>query len=147
MGFRCGAVSNANRIHAVFNEPCVSGSNNGLCVEFLSCFICSTGEKSKTTKEVFMNILSAELMFPDHVSELARDLLSKILSRSYGERIKGRDIRNHPFFEDVDLENIVKKIDIPPLQPRLLNHDALAAKKDFLRQAATAAHKIGRAHV
>lgn len=87
-----------------------------------------------------MNILSAELMFPDHVSELARDLLSKILSRSYGERIKGRDIRNHPFFEDVDLENIVKKIDIPPLQPRLLNHDALAAKKDFLRQAATAAH-------
>ena len=48
-------------------------------------------------KETYMRIAKVDIKWPDHVTEPARDLISKLLQKDPEARMKLTDIENHPW--------------------------------------------------
>ena len=75
-----------------------------------------TGKK----EEIFYNIEYGELKIPDYISEKANNLLRRLLERDPNKRLGGgakdaQEIKEHPYFQDVDWDLIYnKKIKPPP---------------------------------
>lgn len=75
---------------------------------------------------VYENILSGKLFFPAFFDKSARSLLSGLLqidvTRRLGNLAKGAaDIKNHPWFANIDWKLCLKKKLRPPVKPRLKN--------------------------
>ena len=75
-----------------------------------------TGKK----EEIFYNIEYGELKIPDFISEKANNLLRRLLERDPNKRLGGgakdaQEIKEHPYFQDVDWDLIYnKKVKPPP---------------------------------
>ena len=70
-------------------------------------------------EEIFHNIECAELKIPNYVSPEATDLLRKLLERDPNKRLGGsaedaQEIKEHPFFKDVDWKKVYNKELKPP---------------------------------
>jgi len=72
---------------------------------------------SKNINFMYKKILSSELTFPSYISEDARDLLEGLLTRDPERRFKGEDVKEHPFFSDIDWDKLEKKLIEPPWKP------------------------------
>jgi serine/threonine protein kinase len=63
--------------------------------------------------ELMKSILENDLRIPDHISEEAQDLLSKLLQKEPGNRLGFNDgaaeIKAHPWFGSIDWENVAQK--------------------------------------
>ena len=72
---------------------------------------------SKDAATVFLNTLTAPLMFPEGFPEDAKSLLEGILHRDYSKRILPEDVRNHPYFANVEFNELKKKLFPAPVTP------------------------------
>lgn len=73
---------------------------------------------SKNRDEVYSRIENAELRFPRHLSQAVVSLIQGLLDRNPNTRLgQGNggisDIKKHKFFEDVDWDGLLKKVDHP----------------------------------
>mmetsp|Transcript_329 Transcript_329/g.600 ORF Transcript_329/g.600 Transcript_329/m.600 type:complete len:1288 (+) Transcript_329:87-3950(+) len=69
-----------------------------------------------TTQEIFDNILSLNIPWPDdddefysHVPSSAKDLIKKLLVVDPQSRLTGIQVQNHPFFKEVDWSKVKSK--------------------------------------
>lgn len=72
---------------------------------------------SNNRDQLFFNIKNARLTFPKRISEVSQDLLKKLLNRDPNERLGCRgaiEIKNHPYFENVDWNSVYKRELKPP---------------------------------
>ena len=69
---------------------------------------------------MYKNISENNLIFPEIFSEELKDLLRKMLDKDPKKRIgignDKQDLKNHPFFADIDWDLIFKKKIIPPVE-------------------------------
>ncbi|EPY24375.1 serine/threonine-protein kinase [Strigomonas culicis] len=70
----------------------------------------------KSMKEVFDNILYSDLRFPSSVqlSPEAKDLISRLLVKDPNRRIKGAEVRAHPFWNGISFDDVMAKKVLPP---------------------------------
>ena len=104
-------------------------------------------------EDIFYNIEYGELKIPNFVSKEARELLKRLLERNPSKRLGGggrdaQEIKEHPYFKDVDWNNIYQKKIKPPTfvnymdksikkypRPKLFANDDLLIKTgDILEQ-------------
>jgi len=77
---------------------------------------------SQNINIMYQKILSGELKFPSYVNGDAQKLLEGLLTRDPEKRLgtKGADeVKNHPFFKDIDWVKLVKKEIEPPFRPKV----------------------------
>ena len=86
---------------------------------------------SKEKTEMYSNILEGELSYPDFISQDAKDLMDKLLTKEpdfrissfntstgeNGEEIPG--IKDHPWLKGTKWERVKRKLITPPWQPNL----------------------------
>ena len=64
-------------------------------------------------EDIFNNIANAELKIPDYVSKEAAELLRRLLERNPNKRLgsikDAQEIKEHPYFKDVDWNKIYNK--------------------------------------
>ena len=53
--------------------------------------------EAATAKETYMRIAKVDIKWPEHVTEPARDLITKLLQKDSESRMKLTDIENHPW--------------------------------------------------
>lgn len=79
-----------------------------------------------SAKDLFNKITSNEtenhIEFPLCVSENAKDLISKILTKS-DKRLSIKEIKEHPFYNDINWENILNKAERAPFTPRVADEE------------------------
>lgn len=77
---------------------------------------------SEEKEELMNNIVTNSLRLPHHISEEAKDLLTKLLEKDPSKRLgndKGSvDIKNHPWFASVDWDDVLHKR-VKPYPPYL----------------------------
>lgn len=86
----------------------------------------------KSMKEVFDNILYSDLRFPSSVpvSPEAKDLISRLLTKDAAKRIKGPEVRAHPFWTGLNWDDLMaKKIKPPNWIPLPTVEELLASKQ------------------
>ena len=71
-------------------------------------------------EDIFNNIENAELKIPDYISKEAAELLRRLLERDPNKRLGGgikdaQEIKEHPYFKDMDWDKIYKKEIKPPI--------------------------------
>lgn len=67
---------------------------------------------NKSTDKMYQNILREKLTFPESFNKypLVKDLLRKLMEKNLEKRFKGvREIRAHPWFSDVNWEDLMQK--------------------------------------
>ena len=74
---------------------------------------------TKKEEFIFYNIDYGQLIIPDFVSKEASELLKRLLERNPNKRLGacGRDaeeIKEHPYFKDIDWNKVYKKKIEPP---------------------------------
>jgi tRNA A-37 threonylcarbamoyl transferase component Bud32 len=71
-------------------------------------------------QQMYTKIMTAELQFPDYLSEEAKDLLSKLLERDPNKRLREpMEIKSHPFFASIDWHKLVTLQLEPPFKPEV----------------------------
>jgi len=72
------------------------------------------------TNDMYRKILQEELKFPDDIGVAARSLLSGLLMRDPSRRLGvngAEEIKNHPFFAEIDWGKLLMKKYQPPFKP------------------------------
>lgn len=77
-----------------------------------------------TSMKTYEKILNAEVIFPSYVDNSSRDLIKSLLTIDITKRLGNmrngvEDIKNHPFFKDVDWKLCYEKQIPPPFQPEI----------------------------
>jgi serine/threonine protein kinase len=72
---------------------------------------------SEVLSEMYQNIVAGDLVFPSDMSDEACDLLAGFLDRDPSTRLGGDEVKQHPFFEDVDWEALDRREVEPPWKP------------------------------
>ncbi|GFY77106.1 hypothetical protein TNIN_106981 [Trichonephila inaurata madagascariensis] len=80
--------------------------------------------QSKSRNKTMQEILNKELSFPSHISESAMDIMAKLMRRSVSQRLgSGPDdaepIKKHPFFQEINWDDLFMKKVTPPHIPTL----------------------------
>ena len=63
----------------------------------------------RTRERIFENIRNAKLRMPGFMSDAAKSLIISLLQRDPSMRIDISDIKQHPYFADVDWDAILNK--------------------------------------
>jgi hypothetical protein len=69
---------------------------------------------------LYLNTIKGQITWPQHISPVAKDLLSKFLHRRPEERLGSRgiqDIKSHPFFTGLDWSKLEVRGLQPPFKP------------------------------
>lgn len=79
---------------------------------------------SQNINIMYQKILNGELRFPTYVSQEAKSLLEGLLTRDVDKRLGsgsdgGKNVKNHPFFRDIDWERLEKRDIEPPWKPKV----------------------------
>ena len=100
---KCGSPSYASP--EIIAHPFYDGFKTDIwcCGIILYAMICGYlpfdgDEKEKNNDTLFRNIIECNIEFPDFVSEMAKDLISKLLIVNPNERITIPEIKEHPFY-------------------------------------------------
>ncbi|RKP20317.1 kinase-like protein, partial [Rozella allomycis CSF55] len=70
---------------------------------------------------MYQRVLSANLEFPEDISQDAKDLISKLLVRGAHNRLDCDGVQNHPFFKDVNWDDVYSLKLKPPYVPSIKN--------------------------
>lgn len=70
---------------------------------------------------MYKKILQNELKFPSFLEGTeAKDLLTKLLQKDPANRLDdAQEIKNHPFFQDIDWNKLLDKAYLPPFKPQV----------------------------
>ena len=79
---------------------------------------------TKNRQKLYQNIKSGELKLEDWLSENAKDLLSKLLNKDPNKRLGSgpdgsQEIKDHPWFSNINWDEIYNKTQKPPYTPQL----------------------------
>eukprot|EP00331_Platyophrya_macrostoma_P008945 CAMPEP_0176418766 /NCGR_PEP_ID=MMETSP0127-20121128/7656_1 /TAXON_ID=938130 /ORGANISM="Platyophrya macrostoma, Strain WH" /LENGTH=379 /DNA_ID=CAMNT_0017799133 /DNA_START=150 /DNA_END=1289 /DNA_ORIENTATION=- len=86
----------------------------------------------KSMKEVFDNILYSDLRFPSSVAVApeAKDLISRLLTKDASKRIRGNEVRQHPYWNGLSWDDLMmRKIKPPQWIPLPTVEEMLVAKQ------------------
>jgi len=79
---------------------------------------------SSNREELFENIKKAQLKLPKNLSEEAKHLITHLLKRDPAKRLGAQndaaDIKNHPWFRDIDWQDAMRRKLRPPLPDKKL---------------------------
>lgn len=76
----------------------------------------------KNRERMYKKIMSAPLVFPDHIGSEARDLITKMLEREPRQRLGyngPHEIKEHPYFQTIDWDALYHKRLRPPFLPNV----------------------------
>ena len=79
---------------------------------------------SDDQSQLFNNIKSAELEYPETISRDLKSLLARLLEKDPRQRIDLLEIKKHPWFHEVNWDDVLSKKLVPPkphINPKLLN--------------------------
>ena len=96
---------------------------------------------SKTSSNVYDKILKSEPIFPKGMDSDAQDLICKLLVKDPQSRIKGEDVKNHPFFTNINWTD-VEKMQMQPIWIPLLMNDIDTTYYDVYPETSKFLHKI-----
>ena len=81
----------------------------------------------------YRNIQTKRVIFPDYerhkisISQNAQDLITKLLEKNKANRLGTvndvQDILGHPFFESIDISQLMSKSIKPPYMPEINGYD------------------------
>lgn len=97
----------------------------------------------ENTNTMYQKILFSELTFPDYIPDKARVCMTGLLQRDPDKRLGSGpegafDIKNHPFFKDVQWADLLAKKIKPPWKPHLSSEtDTRNFDVEFTELAAT----------
>jgi len=78
-------------------------------------------------KTLFNKILHKRVEFGNvNMSPEAKDLIQKLLNKNIDKRIKPSDIKNHPWFRDMNFEKLLDMKVEPPFKPKVNNDEDLS---------------------
>ena len=83
---------------------------------------------TKNRQKLYHNIQNGELELPDFLSDEAKDLLTKLLTKNPKERLgsgpnDSQDVKLHPWFSNISWDDIYNKNQKPPYTPQLDSED------------------------
>jgi serine/threonine protein kinase len=89
----------------------------------------------RSMKEVFDNILFSDLRFPSSVplSAEAKDLISRLLTKDAAKRIKGPEVKAHPFWQGISFDEVMAKRVAPPNWVTLPTVEQMLAQKEQMQ--------------
>ncbi|GLE05498.1 hypothetical protein PINS_up014521 [Pythium insidiosum] len=95
----------------------------------------------RNRRQMFKNIMQAEVIYPPYISAVARSLISKLLNRDPSRRLGGgpnggRDIMAHPFFEPIDWDKLMRKEIEPPFKPEVSSVDDITNVPEMFQSMA-----------
>lgn len=95
----------------------------------------------RNRRQMFKNIMQAEVIYPSHISPVARSLISKLLNRDPARRLGGgpnggRDIMAHPFYESIDWDKLLRKEIVPPFVPDVTSVDDITNVPEMFQNMA-----------
>ena len=79
-------------------------------------------------EKLFKQIKSGEPEYPEDMSPACQDLLKSLFAKDPDERLGGKDgnadeIKNHPWYSQVDWDILLQQKIIPPFKPKLDSED------------------------
>lgn len=105
----------------------IQGSPHGKAVDWWGLGILMyemlTGQppfRGKNRNELYEQILKVDVIFPEHVSSVARNLVTSLLCKKPEERLgaQGVDaVQSHPFFKSIQWDKLLQKEIDPPFKP------------------------------
>ena len=73
---------------------------------------------SNNQEQIFNNIDNAELIIPNYITKKGQNLIKSLLIKNPAERLGSKydveEIKNHPYFDDVDWNKIYNREYMPP---------------------------------
>ena len=110
--------------------------------------ICGCPPFYSTNREILFNMIKyANVCYPNDISSTSIDFLNKIFTIDPKKRLgsKGTDeVRNHPFFEGIDFEEIYNKKIKPPFMPRITKKEETRyIHQEFLKETPVDSYKNG----
>ena len=95
----------------------------------------------RNRRQMFKNIMQSEVIYPSHISPVARSLISKLLNRDPARRLGGgpnggRDIMAHPFYEAIDWDKLLRKEIEPPFVPDVSSVDDITNVPEMFQNMA-----------
>ncbi|CAI5709637.1 unnamed protein product [Hyaloperonospora brassicae] len=95
----------------------------------------------RNRRQMFKNIMQSEVIYPSHISPVARSLISKLLNRDPSRRLGGgpnggRDIMAHPFFEAIDWDKLLRKEIEPSFVPDVNSVDDITNVPEMFQNMA-----------
>jgi serine/threonine protein kinase len=77
---------------------------------------------SQDVQEMYRKIMTEEVRFPAYMSSNARDIVDKLLQRDLTQRLKDPSvIKQHPFFQNINYDQLVQKKIPPPFVPKVVS--------------------------
>ncbi|KEG13211.1 serine/threonine protein kinase [Trypanosoma grayi] len=100
----------------------------------------------KSMKEVFDNILYSDLRFPSSVQlpPEAKDLISRLLVKDANRRIKGPEIKAHPFWTGLNFDEVMAKKVKPPKWTPIPPVEQMMAERASAATAAASSKNPGQ---
>lgn len=89
---------------------------------------------SQNRNQLYINTIKGQITWPEGITEEARDLLSKLLHRRPEERLGSNgveEIQNHPFFANLDWEDVYHRRVAPPFLPNSVDANWDLSGPDF----------------
>lgn len=81
---------------------------------------------SQNINIMYQKILNGELKFPSFISDDAKSLLEGLLNRDPEERLQGDAVLQHPFFSDINWDDLFSKKVDPPFKPEVKSKDDIS---------------------
>ena len=78
--------------------------------------------------KINIDVYKKPIRYPSYMDDKAKDLISKLLEMDPNKRLGNaengwEDVKNHPYFEDVDWEKAKEKKLTPPFFPKIENEE------------------------
>jgi serine/threonine protein kinase len=95
----------------------------------------------RNRRQMFKNIMQAEVIYPNYISPVARSLISKLLNRDPSKRLGGgpnggRDIMAHSFFDPIDWDKLARKEIKPTFIPKVTSVDDITNVPEMFQNMA-----------
>ena len=97
------------------------------------------------------NILTHALQLPENISEPCQDLLTNLLKRSPSERIgytkDAKEIKEHPYFSDIDWSKVYHKANKSPIPVKHIATPLFVVNKPDLPSPTSSRHKFNWTYI
>jgi len=77
----------------------------------------------KNQNEMYNRIMHESPIYPEEISTILKDLMTKLLERDPRQRLNGSGVKKHPFFKGIKWNKLVEKKIKPPIIPKVKGED------------------------
>jgi len=87
-----------------------------------------------TTYQTFQLINSRSITYPSNYPDLAKDLCDKLFVIDPEKRLVVPEIKNHPFYSEIDWDNLTSRPPPPFTEPKILPEEKRKNRKILHRK-------------